>query len=398
MIMFNWIVLTESVIGASHTISKKPNQDCIRSKQYTDNNFGQVTIVALADGHGSDKYCRSDIGASVAVDVAIDEIVALLKFHPFSYHELSQLKKLPTIFVSSWREKVQKHYHQVSLTEEELLILKNTSKEKPDKGNNFPFFLYGCTLLVICITDEHTIYIQLGDGDILCLDNKEKVYHPIKSNPELMANETYSMCMVNPEKYFIIFSQKLTDDLQIPELIMLASDGYKNSFVTNEDFFKVANDYCKMFDSYLSKKIQENLSKFLSNTSMNGSGDDISIGLIKRFNINTLDYRKMVSSMVNNLSELTNTIAYVNQIEKKIGDLTLGFKELRENHHQYGKTISKIEREIFSIQEVGRLYIEVNEKIDKIESCNRKFYVRLLLYILILAISFAVLLMISFIF
>ena len=83
--MKKWITLAESVIGASHINSGKPNQDCIKVHEFTDKALGQVTILALADGHGSDKYFRSDIGALIDVDVMINQLSELITNHPIAY-------------------------------------------------------------------------------------------------------------------------------------------------------------------------------------------------------------------------------------------------------------------------------------------------------------------------
>src|SRR5436190_794120 len=66
---FEWRILGQTVIGASHVRTGKPNQDALLSRQAQADKSGTPLFIAIADGHGGDKYFRSDIGAKTAVEV-----------------------------------------------------------------------------------------------------------------------------------------------------------------------------------------------------------------------------------------------------------------------------------------------------------------------------------------
>ena len=61
------LIYGKSVKGASHVRSGMPCQDSFRIEEISPD----LSIVAVADGHGSDNYPRTDKGARFAVDAAI---------------------------------------------------------------------------------------------------------------------------------------------------------------------------------------------------------------------------------------------------------------------------------------------------------------------------------------
>ncbi|MCA1481518.1 protein phosphatase 2C domain-containing protein, partial [Bradyrhizobium sp. NBAIM08] len=65
-----WAAVTASVRGASHDRDGKPNQDAVRVVQATGATPGLVA--AVCDGHGGDRYVRSDVGSRLGVEVACE--------------------------------------------------------------------------------------------------------------------------------------------------------------------------------------------------------------------------------------------------------------------------------------------------------------------------------------
>ncbi len=58
---------SHSQIGASHIRKEKPNQDSVGILSLANDS---VHILAVSDGHASERYCRSDIGSKLAVKAA----------------------------------------------------------------------------------------------------------------------------------------------------------------------------------------------------------------------------------------------------------------------------------------------------------------------------------------
>ena len=53
-----------SCIGSSHRSTGKPNQDSYLLEQWDERG---ATFAAISDGHGDEKYWRSDVGSALAV-------------------------------------------------------------------------------------------------------------------------------------------------------------------------------------------------------------------------------------------------------------------------------------------------------------------------------------------
>src|SRR5258706_10788611 len=116
-----WHVLGESVRGASHIARAMPNQDAIQWWQSAD---GLPLIVAVADGHGSTRSFRSQMGAQIAVDTSI-EMMRTFVDDLTSDDTLSVIKhmaedRLPRELVRGWKDRVEAHLEQNPFSADEL--------------------------------------------------------------------------------------------------------------------------------------------------------------------------------------------------------------------------------------------------------------------------------------
>jgi cell division protein FtsB len=288
-----WLCTGKSVRGAAHDRSGLPNQDAI--DWYPHSGKSLPLILAVSDGHGSATSFRSDRGSSFAVTTAIEEIRAFLpdlmsEIDPSKIEEIvisRLLEKLST----RWQEQVKQDLrsHQITDAERQTLIGKDGEKALKSIQAN-PFLVYGATLLVVVITDQFIVYLQLGDGDILHVDEQGNTTRPLGKNPQLIANQTTSLCMDRAWEQFEIsvefYSQ--AEPHATPALILVSTDGYANSYASDEKFFKIGRDYLELIRSTGIESIESQLAGFLSETSSGGSGDDISLGILKR--IEKLDF------------------------------------------------------------------------------------------------------------
>lgn len=282
-----WHIISESVKGASHERSGQPNQDAIGCS--SPSGASLPLIVAISDGHGGAKYFRSDKGARFAVNAAIDTLPqfqeSLATFSNSSWLEENLTKSL----VNTWRSEVNAHFQTEQFTDEEMSKLEEkegAASQQIVKDN--PVLAYGATILVIMIAESFIAYLQLGDGDILTVSeqrNTESVF-PVYSKH--FANETTSLCSSNAWSDFQFRIEKISSTL--PALILLSTDGYKDSFSSSEAFHKVGSDLYEMIHANKLEEIKSNLSSWLSEASQIGSGDDITLGILCRMDaFNNLD-------------------------------------------------------------------------------------------------------------
>jgi hypothetical protein len=107
--------------------------------------------------------------------------------------------------------------------------------------------------------------------------------------PEYMpGNETYSLCIPDCWRHVKTHmsypgtrrSGEGDAAKPYPALIMLTTDGYFNSFLTNEGFVKAGADILKMLRDEGAEFVSENLESWLERSTNEGSGDDIAMALV----------------------------------------------------------------------------------------------------------------------
>ena len=98
-----------------------------------------------------------------------------------------------------------------------------------------------------------------------------------KSSVESIVH-TESLCM---DDSWLEFKTGIFDFHALkPKLILLSTDGYCNSFNNESGFLKIGLDYLALLEEYGYSYLSENLYDILRQTSREGSGDDITLGLI----------------------------------------------------------------------------------------------------------------------
>ena len=103
-----WRVIGRSVRGAAHVRAGLPNQDAIR--WLPESGTGLPLILAVADGHGSARCFRSDVGSRLAVHTATEVVQESLENLPeapsFSAVKRWAEDHLPHEIVRRWRDAV----------------------------------------------------------------------------------------------------------------------------------------------------------------------------------------------------------------------------------------------------------------------------------------------------
>lgn len=271
-----WDVMGASVRGANHIRTKQPNQDAIH--WYAPAHREDNLILAVADGHGAPRYFRSHKGAKLAVKLAV-EILQDFAADGDAAVELATLPdkidgRLPRTLVRAWQSAVRHDLvaHPFTATEQEIWD-KHQRKEDED-----PVSVYGATLLAALITPQYLLLLQLGDGDILIVDSAGRVGRPpLPDDPRLIANQTTSLCRPTAWQDMRAYFQAFT--ARPPALVMLATDGYSNSFADEHGFSAAASDILEAIRTQGPHETRVQLPGWLRATSKAGSGDDISVGL-----------------------------------------------------------------------------------------------------------------------
>jgi len=260
-----WRVVGQTVRGAVHERNGLPNQDAIQWLPTSGD--GSSIVLAVADGHGSARYSRSHVGASLAVESSTQLVQEFLNSQAGAGN-LSLIKDateewMPRALVRKWVEAVMGHLNSDPL-----------SGEEPEQS----VVAYGTTLLVTAVTEQFALYLQIGDGEILTVSVSGEVTRPLTKDDRLFGNETTSLCAPEAWRDFRVSFQPFMQSP--PALILLSTDGYPNSFRHEEGFFKVGSDILNMIRENGLAFINDNLSGWLSDSTLAGSGDDVTLGIL----------------------------------------------------------------------------------------------------------------------
>lgn len=268
----DWQIASASVTGAIHLREGAPNQDAL--SWWSADGERPLAVLCVADGHGGREYTRSDIGARRAVEQAqmllVSKVVPAI-LDESALNDLVRFKRhldqwLPNELVKRWLDSISDHANDHSLPEDEACSQPDVPVER----------LYGSTLIATLLTPRLHLYIQLGDGDILTVSEDGEVTRPPRlADSQLFANHTTSLCSKNARRFVRIHFQQI--DEKPPALVMLATDGYANSFVDNVAFEHVAIDIYSKIREGGTSVVDSQLPGWLEETSAAGSGDDITV-------------------------------------------------------------------------------------------------------------------------
>ena len=262
------IVFGTSVQGASHIRSGVECQDSCK-KQILDDG---TVILAVADGHGSKNCPYSKTGSSIAVNVFCKIMSEYIKNYADSHEKLLTFFnregdiKVAREIDFEWKHRVEKSH-------------RNNKRDFPlneagEINKKLIYAQYGTTLLGLVLANDFLFAFQIGDGDIV-FTSAGSVETVIKGD-KILGVETHSLSKVDVWKKAITVVRRINAD-ESPFMILMSTDGFANSYKSEDDFYKTCLDYLNMINQYGVKAVNDNLKSWLSETSSLGCGDDITV-------------------------------------------------------------------------------------------------------------------------
>ena len=228
----------------------------------------------MADGHGSKKHFRSNVGSKAATEAVLE---AMERFYEnadefeenFPVNYTSIMKNIEKQVISLWNSKVMKHLEENPVTAEEKSLF-----EPEEFENILPESYYGTTLIAAVAGRNFTFGFQIGDGSLVAVfdDGETSMLMDYEeSNP---ANITASMCNANAASMFDDF---YVENKQILGLFV-STDGLYTSFGCERDFL----DYHTIIASQLSdsKAFETAVINNLKKRSHYGTQDDVSLSCV----------------------------------------------------------------------------------------------------------------------
>ena len=214
--------------------------------------------VAVADGHGTSRH--GDVGARLAVQVAL---AALVRFT----EDLGERASNP-IEVRKYAE----HPLRAQLVRE----WKGRVRAKAESDET-PLREYGSTVLAAMATPDFLLLGQLGDGDILLVDDDGTVNVPLPADPASFADETLSLCLPEAEHALRV---RVLPAPERESLLLLSTDGYGKSYPTDAVFKQIGPDYLGLVREHGISGLAPRLRGILAEVTTRGSGDDIALALL----------------------------------------------------------------------------------------------------------------------
>lgn len=323
--------------GESHKLTNKPCQDS--SLSYSEDG---LSIAIVCDGHGGERYFRSDVGSRLCTKIteeAIKQFVSnvdknLFLNKPFTqkkaisetdtFDKLNDtdkvLRHLFSSIILAWNTEVELHAKSNPPSESECekvplqyleALRNNVSLEK----------IYGCTLMAYVQTSEYWFAFHLGDGKCISFHDEEPNIwkEPIPWDERCFLNKTTSICDSAALDEFRFCYQ---GDGNFPTMIILGSDGMDDSFGPIENMVDFYMQIAKLLFNEGELETQESLKETLPALSKRGSQDDMSIAYI--YNSKKLDalVPQIISQQIEKLEVLlSKNLLQINELENKVHSL-----------------------------------------------------------------------------
>ncbi len=277
-----------SEIGASHLKSGKLCQD------YSISSSGDEYAVAIVcDGHGGNKFIRSDRGSRIAAEQTLGSINELMRGR--FKKNLSGMKiydliiEQPTVFLNQlavniifrWREAIKADYLHEPFTVQEITTIDPDDLSVSGREDAW-VNAYGTTLIAIVVAKKYWYGIHIGDGKCIAVSEDGEFSQPIPWDDRCFLNLTTSLCDSDASTKFRYFFDKEN----LPLAVFVGTDGIDDTFGTDTALYNFYQAFLKLSAEKGIEKAQLELKEYLPTLSEKGSKDDISIaGVILQNNL-----------------------------------------------------------------------------------------------------------------
>ncbi len=275
-------------------------------------NNDDFVFAAVADGHGSPHYLRTERGSRFAVECAFDCISEFLESLNEAEKILDDPKQRDRLLdqlwrniVLRWNSRTEADYQNEPFAPEELdRIPDDLGFYREQYMNGEYISAYGTTLVFIAATENFAVCGQIGDGKCVTIDCSGIAADPVPDDPRCFDNITTSMCQDDAilSARFVYYPKD-----SIPPAIFIGTDGVQNSYWDIEQLHGFYRGLALTFaESGIIGGVRQ-LAEFLPEMTRKGSGDDVSVAGI-------IDLERLVNS-VDSLKSAVNYIERDTQID-----------------------------------------------------------------------------------
>lgn len=324
---------------------------------------GQITIISVADGHGSPQYFRSEKGSEFAIKCAVEKLFEFSS--SLSIDDMNSEKKrddrinqLINSIITKWHECVKNDYENNPFTAGEL-------EKVPEKYRTaYELHLnaekaYGTTLIAVADNGVYSVGIHIGDGKCIAVYDDGSVDEPVPWDEKCHLNQCTSLCDAKAADEFrsYIWENKR------PAAVIICSDGIYDSYGS------FVHDYCKsvlleLIDGNFAENVDK-LEKELSQISKKGSKDDVSIaGMLDLDKIKEM--RPLLETDIK-LANVEKSIVYANNKKNDLTFMCEKANRIYEKAKSSGLSGKEIEIKENKCSELANELEEINSSISEYE-------------------------------
>ena len=323
--------------GESHKADNKPCQDASFSAVYDDG----LALAIVCDGHGGERYFRSDVGARMATEVIRDSVKTFVEtidkelFVGKTYTAQEAItseevvkkqtpldvafRQLFSSIIYQWNQKIAEHAANTPVSEWEQEHVPQKYLDELSTNESFEK-LYGCTLMVYVQTPDYWFAFHLGDGKCISFQQEPFWHEPIPWDERCFLNKTTSLCDSNAINEFRYCYE---GDGHYPWAIFLGSDGMDDSFGEDANLVNFYIQVVKMLVTEGFEATIKSIESDLPQLSKIGSKDDMSIAFI--YNIDEL--RAHITDFIQHqidivVDSIHQTDERILKLESKIASIT----------------------------------------------------------------------------
>lgn len=283
-----------SCMGESHKASAKPCQDASCSLIEDD-----MSIAVVCDGHGGERYFRSDIGSRFCTEITVQAVKTfvenvdedLFKGKTFTQakavaeKDVSEkmnatdraFRQLFASIITAWNMEIEQYTDQHPLTEAEREKVEEKYQEAFERKESLEK-VYGCTLMAFVQTKDYWFAFHIGDGKCVSFHREGELWRePIPWDDRCFLNKTTSICDSDALNEFRYCYQ---GDKQFPVAVFLGSDGMDDSFGPMENLVDFYMQVVKLLASENQDAAHMEIEETLPELSRRGSQDDMSIAYV----------------------------------------------------------------------------------------------------------------------
>lgn len=280
--------------GESHKVDDKPCQDASFSAVYENG----LAIAIVCDGHGGERYFRSDVGSRMATEVIRDSVItfvdnidkSLFVGTSFTAEEAITseevvkkqtpldvaFRQLFSSIIYQWNQKIAEHAANAAISEWEKQHVPQKYLDELHTSETFEK-LYGCTLMVYVQTPDYWFAFHLGDGKCITFQQEPLWSFPIPWDERCFLNKTTSLCDSNAINEFRYCYE---GDGFFPMAVFLGSDGMDDSFGEDSNLVNFYIQVVKMLVTEGKDATIASIESELPQLSKIGSKDDMSVAFI----------------------------------------------------------------------------------------------------------------------